>query len=315
MNEAFERHIQLGCHLLDSGSHQRAVREFEAALTVEPENNYARLLLVRALRELNRLKEARREVEVALGNNPDDADAHYMASYVAPNFKTALPSIDTALRLSPQDASYHVHRAYILTRLGRFNDSLESAQRALELDPDSADAHRQFAATLLDEAGKDGLIAGKVGLSRAKREEATNHVAAALRLEPENPHSHSVEARLQLSDQEYETSVEKWQEALRLDPTSEYARYHLRQAQGEAQLSRFSTQLWKICFRWMPWPIPLPLMVGLSLWSFWWDRLAFMLIFVLTLLTSKLMLRDWLQFVPDRFVGASLRPLKKPPLR
>jgi tetratricopeptide (TPR) repeat protein len=285
------------------------------ALTIAPENNDTRLLLARALRELSRLKEARREVEIALGNNPDDDDAHYMASYVAPDFKTALPSIDTALRLSPQDAGYHVHRAYILARLGRFKESLESAQCALELNPDSAGAHRQFADTLFDEAEKDGLIAGKVGLSRARREEAAHHLAASLRLEPENPHSHSSAARLQLFDQEYETSVEKWQEALRLDPTNEYARFHLRQAQGHVQLSRFVTRIWKFCFRWMPWPIPLPLMIGLSWWSFWWDRLAFMLIFSLTFLTWKLMIRDWLQFVPDRFLGASFRPLKKPPLR
>lgn len=314
MREEFQRHLQLGRHLYHSHAYERAAREFEAALAIEPDNNYARLLLARVLNSSNRPKEARREIEVALQNNPDDADAHYMASFVTPtfkHFKEALASIETALRLVPDKAEYHAHRAYLLERRGKFHESLESARHALELSPDSANAHRQIAATLLHEPNRQGRLSQKAKLESAKRDEAAFHVAAALRLEPEEPYSHALEAQLHCFDRDYEASLLKWQEALRLNPNYKYAHRHLPLAKGQVQLECFAKSVWKVCFRWMPWPLPLPLMIGLTLWSFWWNPLAFVLTLSVTLLVWPFIACNWLRFIPARFLDAPTRVLKR----
>jgi tetratricopeptide (TPR) repeat protein len=331
MNEDFRRHFQIGQQYFASGNYERATREFEAALAIVPEQSYAGLTLVRCWLHLEKDDKAQRELDIALGYNPNNPDAHYLASYVprrARKWKVALASIDAALQLSPENDDYFERRAYLLSRLGRYSDALESGRRALELEPDSPSHHRQMAETLFDEAESFGPALSQIGLSRAKHEWASFHVARALELAPDNARSQMMAARLKIFDQEYEASLEKWEEALRLNPNDKWTQNEFRKAKRQANMARWLERCWRVFYRWIPWPLRLPLTWGAMLASFWWgvmhrlgprflegQALLFILAFPFGALMTPLLLRDWLRFVPDRFLDASLRPLKKPPLR
>jgi tetratricopeptide (TPR) repeat protein len=331
MNENFRRHFQIGQQYFASGNYERAAQEFEAALAIVPEQSYARLTLVRCWLHLENDDKAQRELDIALGFTPNNPDAHYLASYVPRrkrNWKEALASVDTALRLSPENDDYFERRGYLLSRLGRYSDALESGRRALELEPNSPSHHRQMAETLFDEAESFNPTLSQTGLSRAKHEMASFHVARALELAPDNARSQMVAARLKIFDQEYEASLEKWEEALRLNPNDQWTQNEFRKAKRQAKMAHWLERCWRVVYRWMPWPLRLPLTWGVMATSLCWSvphqvgfrflegqPLLFYFVFAFHVLMSPLLLRDWLQFVPDRFLNASLRPLKKPPLK
>ena len=51
------------------------------------------------------------------------------------DFKTALEYLDRAIALNPTISLLHARRTYVLGKLGRFDEGIESAKRALEGDP------------------------------------------------------------------------------------------------------------------------------------------------------------------------------------
>jgi tetratricopeptide (TPR) repeat protein len=310
---AFSKHQQLGRHYLSSGLPDRAAEQFRAALALEPNDTDARICLIHCLVRLGHLKEARYEVGIVLHDEPGNAEAHYIASYTTHNWKEALTFIDAALSLSPANAGYHRHRGYILTRLSRYQEAINSIRSALELEPNSANTHRQMADTILDEAEHKGFDGHVSGLNRDRCEEVAFHVARA---------------RLKSSELDYEASLQGWQDSLRLDPTQKYAQDELRVAQMRAQKARLQERCWRVLYRWMPWPLRLPLtwcVMVAALWkgifggpsagSILDEPLLLIGISLFAAFQTELLLRDWLQFVPDHYLGKTLRPLKKPPLR
>lgn len=308
MNPEFERHLALGNHFFVALSYERAAREFEAALGLEPDDNDARLLLARCYLNLDRLEDAHFAAEIALQNDPDNADAHYMKACAARTHGEEVEAIHAALQLDPENAAYHIHRSHLWTREGKYALALESARRALEIAPNSASAHCHIAHVLFAEAE------ARNGWSRAKYQTVAFHAARALEIEPDSAQSQLVLARLRDCEYDRGESVEQWEEVLRLDPNATYAQYRHRQARRDAKLARFPVFLWRILFRWMPWPLRLPLLWGLVVY---WarDPLLFLLSFIFSALMTPLLLRDWLQWVPDRFLFGLLYSMKQPPLR
>ncbi len=214
MNPEFERHLALARHLLAASSHERAARECEAALSLEPHRNDARLLRARCLRGLGRLPQARREVEIALQNRADDVDALYLSSLLAPRRDQALAAIEKALELRPNAAHLHAHLAAVHLRSdgpwflrvkggARHKKAENAARAALELNPRDAIAHRYLALALL---------------SQNRVEEARRHVETSLSLHPENPRAHVLLSLLRNTQSDAAGAEAALREALRLDP-------------------------------------------------------------------------------------------------
>lgn len=57
-------------------------------------------------------------------------------------YKQALDDINSALAIRPNDYVYNAEKAALLLRLGMFDEAIESAERAKNIDPKSADAYR-----------------------------------------------------------------------------------------------------------------------------------------------------------------------------
>jgi tetratricopeptide (TPR) repeat protein len=215
--EAIARHIALGEHYLSVKMPEKGIEQLRAALTLQPDNLRARLLLVRCLRALQRQDEACREVKAVLQADPDNVDGHYMASFLGANPQESLASIERALALHPRAAYLHSRRASILLqdstrfwglvkRRHVLQQGEAAARQALELNSHDWLAHRLLALALL---------------SQNRTEEARQHVMNTLSLDPENPRSHILLSLLSNHQNDAKGAEAALREALRLDPTNQ----------------------------------------------------------------------------------------------
>jgi uncharacterized protein (TIGR02466 family) len=98
-----------------------------------------RLVLARALQDLNRLDEAERMFEEALARRPAYAEAHRDLAQLrwmrAGRRDAALAALDEALRRAPQEAHLHLVRAVALEFMEDPAAALASAQAGLERAP------------------------------------------------------------------------------------------------------------------------------------------------------------------------------------
>jgi tetratricopeptide (TPR) repeat protein len=135
------------------------------------------------------------------------------ATYLAPDARTGLALLATAVQRAeqaiaerPEAANSHYFHAFVL---GRYSQQLSIVQalaqglggkvraslaRALELEPEHAEAHTAsglFHAEIID---KVGALAGRLSYG-ASRDQALRHFDTALRLHPDSPIAHLEYAR------------------------------------------------------------------------------------------------------------------------
>lgn len=112
-----------------------AVADLRRATALAPDYGSARYVLGQALREQDRLEEARRELELARQQLDDE-----------PGIEDARLEALVALRTGAIDA---LHRGIELLKEGRTREAIERLGRAVRLDPRLAEAHSQLGAALL----------------------------------------------------------------------------------------------------------------------------------------------------------------------
>lgn len=99
------------------------------------------------------IPEARRAVNRALQLNPELSNAYTSTSLIQflvdRDWAAAEQSLLKAIEIDPNNADAHVRYAYFLMRLGRFEESLEKNQRATELNPLSSIAQSNIGLTYL----------------------------------------------------------------------------------------------------------------------------------------------------------------------
>jgi tetratricopeptide (TPR) repeat protein len=135
-----------------------------------------------------------------------------LAAIAIDDNETAERAAREAVRLAPIWGHYHVVHAHALLGLGRHEDAIGAAERARELDPESADA-----ATIL----------AAVYALRGRHAEAREAAAEALALDPSADHAHTSAGFAALARGDEKEAVARFREALRLDPTDESARIGL----------------------------------------------------------------------------------------
>lgn len=224
MNPEFERLLALGNHLFAARSWARAATELEAALRLEPDNNRAHLLLARCFFQLERLADARRHIESALQNQPEDIEALCLDADTAPDAARAFASVEKALALRPNAAFLHIQLAVICLRRrswglgwsGRgkcLKRAENAARRAIEIEPQHAGAHRVLASALL---------------AQGKNSVAHWHTMKSLELQPENPRAHVLLSFLRSDEKDGAGTERAIREALRLDPENRGLQRRLR---------------------------------------------------------------------------------------
>jgi len=205
------------------------------------------------LRELNRHDEAVAMFLQHLAGEPEDAWAHYelaMTRYeMDGEGKAALESIRTAIQLEPEESHFFASQALILKKIDQHKRALESAERAIALDSDRSFNWATKGAALsgmqrwaeAEEACREALaldpddefalnqlaiflrLQGKVSSSM-------DEVSARLERDAEDPLAHANAGWTVFQGGDLPKAEEHFKEALRLDPSMEYARMGLLEA-------------------------------------------------------------------------------------
>lgn len=134
----------------------RAAPLLSRVLETRPWHLNSLLNLGVARTSLGRPAEGARQTERALALVPGNGIAHANLGYQylkAEEFRKALEHLRAAIGAGYDDALRHSQVGYALYRLGRYGESAEEFETALELDPGRADAHRYLATLYTDHLG------------------------------------------------------------------------------------------------------------------------------------------------------------------
>jgi TolB-like protein/Tfp pilus assembly protein PilF len=157
--EAHDAYLR-GRYLLAKRNVEGAVREFEKAISIEPDYALAHAQLAIAY-QLGYLRititesmaKAAPHAEKAMALDPSLAEAHAAAgffSWTMEESKEALRHLEQAVRINPNYADVYNWMAQILDwSLGRYSEAFAMRQKAVQLDPLSVPALRNYAASLI----------------------------------------------------------------------------------------------------------------------------------------------------------------------
>jgi len=195
-----------------------AEREARQALSQDPQNASAHVILALCCVHQNRMEEALTESRAAVGLSPADPNVHRILSFVLHRLgrqTEALASIQEALRLDPNEAESHVLRSAIYFSLRNWKLALQSAEEALAIDAEHVEA-ANFRAMALTQLGR--------------KQEAAETVDFALSREPNNALSHANQGWNCLHKNDPRKAQIHFREALRVSPGLEYAREGMLEA-------------------------------------------------------------------------------------
>lgn len=222
------------------------------------------------LRQNNRYADAEKYLQLAIGEQPENADGYYELAFCYCDWpgheKKALATIDRALSLDPGRPGSYALRGWILGNLNRPKEAIQSADEALALNPEHILAlNAQVRAYVnLHEWKKAEAQARRVLELHAQNELALNLLAVSLRQQGRREESDAVTASLlalvpdnamaqgnagwsALQVGDYRRANRHFLEALRLQPDYDYARRGL--------LHAFNSRVWiyRVYFQFVAW--------------------------------------------------------------
>ncbi|MGE4053310.1 MAG: tetratricopeptide repeat protein [Vicinamibacterales bacterium] len=167
-------HYELANALRERNLLPDAVREYQAAIALDPGHSTAHNNLGVVLTELGQFGDAVRHYEAAIRAEPGLADAHFNlanALRAENRYGDAAVHYREALRLEPGFAPGHNNLGELMAAEGRMREAIASFEQAVKLAPESSQAHNNLGAAL-----------GQLG----RLEEAIVHFRRALEADPNN---------------------------------------------------------------------------------------------------------------------------------
>jgi tetratricopeptide (TPR) repeat protein len=221
--------------LCDVGRLEDAEAALREALREEPDNPLAHGLHALVLLDLDRSDEALRSASTTIALAPELSLGHTArarALLSLERFEDAEASANEAIRLDPEDSDPQVVLTAALLGRGRWAEALAAADRALSLEPESESAR--------------GLRAVALAMSErgAGWEEAAGQTLAVA---PDSALAQALSGQAHLVRGGEREAAERFREALRLDPESEYAQA------GLAEALKAAHPLFKPLFRFFMW--------------------------------------------------------------
>jgi tetratricopeptide (TPR) repeat protein len=198
--------------LFEQERYDLAEQELRQTLSAEPDNVRAQALLALSLSQQRKDWEALQEARQAVHREPDFAESHYILGRVLNTMgKTneAELAIQHAIQLNPKMATYWNLLAGIYLQRRNWQKTLEVAEQGLSIEPEHVGCANLRAMALV-----------KLG----RRRESNLTLAATLAREPENALTHANQGWLLLKAGHHQRAMEHFREALRLNPTLEWAR-------------------------------------------------------------------------------------------
>jgi tetratricopeptide (TPR) repeat protein/mono/diheme cytochrome c family protein len=137
----FESHYNLAAMLQARGALAEAMKQYELALRLRPDNATVNNAFATANIATGHPGAAIKYLEAALRSRPDYFDAHYnlgIALAMLEDFKGAVEQFRAAVRLNPQDANAEANLGWALAETGNWKEARMHLERALAIDPNHA---------------------------------------------------------------------------------------------------------------------------------------------------------------------------------
>ncbi len=211
-------HLERAWILLSQSRFELAEQELRQSLAQQPDGAQAHALLALCLSEREAFEEATEEVHQAVHLAPDEPFPHYVLSRVMSDrnrYQEANEAILEAIRLDPDDASNFAQLAQIHFAQRRWPAALEAAEQGLQLDPENDPCTNLRAMALV-----------KLG----RKTEAGDAMQAALARQPEDALTHANQGWTLIELGQHEKAMEHFREALRIDPSLDWARQGIVEA-------------------------------------------------------------------------------------
>ena len=246
-------HLQRGIDWARRSDHALAVDDYNAAVTLEPDNATAYLARGMSYRELGNYQQAAadfasagdpREYTVTLQRWASDLtqEGRYEDAIAVYGRLWAVDGARAAASAGLVDV--HLRRGRAHQANGDIDAAIADYGAVLELEPEHGNAHLSMAearflrgSALYEQGESEGAIAdltaalehdptsaaawrqrGIVHYDRRELEPAHHDIAAAVRLDPANATGHAVLAKVLLELGNHHGALSAWGEALRLDP-------------------------------------------------------------------------------------------------
>jgi tetratricopeptide (TPR) repeat protein len=198
--------------LLEQRRYDLAEEELRRAIAAAPDDGYLHALLADCLCERGDYRAATAEAEQAIHLEPELPEGHAVLSRTLlrrNHFAEAERAIQEALRLEPLEPRYCAQLAAVHLERRDWEAGLAAAERGLESDPEHIACNNLRAMALVQ---------------LGRRDEAGLTMASTLARGPEVAFSHANQGWACLHDGRRQQALEHFREALRLDPTLDFAR-------------------------------------------------------------------------------------------
>lgn len=229
-------HLRRGQILIQQHRYADAERELGMALASDPEDAWAHALLAICLVHRKAYAEGGARIQQAIQFAPDSAEIRQLAGRVQLErnaYDDAERLFSEAIALDPHRPAPFAGRAASHAARKQWRKALEDCARALEFDPEDTEAINIRA------LANRGLGNSADGLA---------DVEYALRVDPNDAHSHANLGWSYLQKGELKLAERHFREALRIDPTLEWARVGVL----ETTKAKFPVYRWVLnYFLWM----------------------------------------------------------------
>ena len=197
--------------LLEMRRYQHAEQEIRRALGQDPNNAEAHSILAVALLGQDKRSEALRAARHSVHLAPADSYTHYilaLVGYESDNHPEAQRALEEAIRLNPLDPRYYTLLSEIFYDRKQWGDALEAADAGLKLFAEETGCLRMRALALMQ---------------LRRNDEARRVLDTALSIRPEDAGLHAAKGWLEFNQMHYQPAFSSFGEALRLNPNIELA--------------------------------------------------------------------------------------------
>lgn len=204
--------------LFNSGRYASARDEASTAVAEDPDEVEAYALLALSFSKLKDHRNALDTARKAVAVDPDWSYPQYILGVVALNagkLADAQRAAVAALNLDSGQAHHYALLARIRFNQTQWKDCLALCDEGLRIDPDDEDC-----------LTVRGLVLPKLG----RNADAIDTLKRTIAQDPDDSHSHAAQGWAMLHAKRYDEALTHFKEALRINPTSEYAREGLLQS-------------------------------------------------------------------------------------
>lgn len=211
-------HIERAQLLMQQSRFELAEEQLRMALAEDSADSLAHAFLALCLLQREKFDDATDEAQQAIHTSPDEALGFYALAAIMHQrnrLKEAHQAVSEAIRIEPWNSMHFALLARIEIGRSRWQDALDAADQGLQFDPEDVNC-TNFRAMALVQLGR--------------RDEAGQSIDAALINEPDNATTHANQGWTLLHSGDPKKAAEHFREALRLDPTMQWARYGIIEA-------------------------------------------------------------------------------------